>query len=170
MEFLQYHESHNLTWLISVVGGTDLSFLSYIASDLNFKLDQPSNSLFGETTRDKLYNSLFFVGPHLERFMFVGMAKCLDSLLGVMLVMPLQAVAAILSYVRRSPTNPLHAFHVIIFAVWACSCVAMAQVKVRDFTACSYCVLAHYVSRRRMRSIYESSWMWAALPSSRSHF
>lgn len=123
-------------WVQSV-GGNDLSFMSYIASDLNFKLDQPSNSLFGETTRDKLYNSLFFVGPHLERFMFVGMAKCLDSLLGVMLVMPLQAVTAILSYVRRSQTYPLHSFHIIIFAVWACSCVAMTQVKVRDIPASS---------------------------------
>lgn len=121
-----------------VAGG--FNFHSYITSDLNFKLDQPSNSLFGETTRDKLYNSIFFVGPHLERFMFVGMAKCLDSLLGVMLIMPLQAVSALLTCVHQRSRDPLHVFHLIVFVVWACTCVAMTQVKV-----CSDCCRSAFV-------------------------
>lgn len=62
--------------------GTYASFWSYCQSEGDFNMKSTSSSsLFGETTRDKLYNSLFLVGPHLERYMAVGFLKCLDYLL-----------------------------------------------------------------------------------------
>lgn len=61
---------------------TYASFWSYCQAEVNFNMKgTSSSSLFGETTRDKLYNSLFLVGPHLERYMAVGFLKCLDYLL-----------------------------------------------------------------------------------------
>jgi hypothetical protein len=58
------------------------SFKEYVASELHVSVRAPSRDvLFGETRRDKLYNSLFWVGPHLERFMAVGLFACLDCFL-----------------------------------------------------------------------------------------
>jgi hypothetical protein len=39
------------------------------------------DAIFGETRRDKLYNSLFSVGPHLERYMLFGSMVCFDCFL-----------------------------------------------------------------------------------------
>jgi hypothetical protein len=128
-----------------------------------------SSSLFGETTRDKLYNSLFLVGPHLERYMAVGFLKCLDFLMvrswhagtlhvetsvlhvmmpsfcsshwivhrqaglfnlqGVILVLPLQAAAAVFAASRRSFRKPIQLFHVAMLAVWLSVCVVVINVR-----------------------------------------
>jgi hypothetical protein len=62
--------------------GKYASFWTYCQAECDFSMKgKSSSSLFGETTRDKLYNSLFLVGPHLERYMAVGFLKCLDYLL-----------------------------------------------------------------------------------------
>ena len=59
-----------------------LSFRDYLDSELRMSLQAPKrDALFGETRRDKLYNSLFWVGPHLERFMLFGALVCLDCFL-----------------------------------------------------------------------------------------
>ena len=57
-------------------------FLDYVNAQFHVSVHAPTRDmLFGETRRDKLYNSLFWVGPHLERFMAVGLLACLDCFL-----------------------------------------------------------------------------------------
>ena len=160
-------ESHEPKSVVSWVDAalyaeTYASFWSYCQAEVNFNMKgTSSSSLFGETTRDKLYNSLFLVGPHLERYMAVGFLKCLDYLLvrprsaahacsrtaampklrssgsqrvtglqGVMLLLPLQAGAALLAWTRNPlKQRSIEIFHVAMLVVFVCSCITMIHVR-----------------------------------------
>ena len=57
-------------------------FTDYLDAEMHLKVKPPAkDDVFGQTKRDKLYNSLFNVGPQLERYMVFGFLICLDCFL-----------------------------------------------------------------------------------------
>jgi hypothetical protein len=145
-----------------------MSLAEYVASQLHVSVHAPArDALFGETRRDKLYNSLFWVGPHLERFMAVGLLACLDCFL----VRPRWRRLACIS-VRCSMCAALHARMLHLHAKPLTSSVTTQKLQAcRRCCACCRCALRAGCSRRSgagAPQAHSSTWPSAACGCSRA--
>lgn len=105
-------------------------FWQYVSSEVYVSIKAPKkDDFFGETRRDKLYNSLFLVGPHLERYMTFGFLVCLDCFLAVLALLPLRMAKSVRRISSGQRLTPEQLFDVCVFAVWILSCCALVNVK-----------------------------------------
>ncbi|GMH37210.1 hypothetical protein BSKO_05083 [Bryopsis sp. KO-2023] len=64
------------------------TFATYWAGEIMTQPKEFKMDVLRETERDKVYNTLWRVPYHLERFVWVGVLVCMDSLLGLLTMLP----------------------------------------------------------------------------------
>lgn len=72
------------------------SFADYLSAEFNPgpSYSKVSDTVWGQTERDRVYNALVLVPYQLERLLWLGVSLCIDSFLAVFTVLPIRVLRA----------------------------------------------------------------------------